>query len=388
MSANSRARAVRTKRYRVPTVIVAVVDGDNFADRSPSAACATTPRPVRAGGATQGHGGRMLASRRGGRGRCTPSSRGNGGALPSFGATPRPRSQRRRVSIEGARRLGAGAPAAGRDPRDQDGLRPTPRGRSRRPAPGRLRAPPSSSSAPWPRPGCTLDKNADKWRLQVDAPRRGLTRWPSLAQANLGLPQPPPAAVAAERHPAALRGGPAVAYFLDPVVTRLQRAGPVRTWATTDVHPRRSARDRRRDGDRAAAVHRGAALIGKAPQYFVTGGPARAADDRPCARSSACRRSACRSSGRGDAMGRTGACPAGQPGGRVAQRGVAFINLLGLLFITPVVTFYLLRTAQAAAAIAARPPDTRHDLHPRVPVQCRHRRLCTRPGAGLHRADP
>jgi predicted PurR-regulated permease PerM len=29
--------------------------------------------------------------------------------------------------------------------------------------------------------------------------------------------------------------------------------------------------------------------------------------------------------------------------GRIAQRGVAIINLLGLLFITPVVTFYLLR---------------------------------------------
>ena len=29
--------------------------------------------------------------------------------------------------------------------------------------------------------------------------------------------------------------------------------------------------------------------------------------------------------------------------GKVAQRGVAIINLLGLLFLTPVVTFYLLR---------------------------------------------
>ncbi len=34
---------------------------------------------------------------------------------------------------------------------------------------------------------------------------------------------------------------------------------------------------------------------------------------------------------------------AGSVAGRLAQRGVAVINLLGLLFLTPVVTFYLLR---------------------------------------------
>ena len=37
------------ERYRAPTIIVAVVEGDKDSpDRSPSAACATTPRPARA----------------------------------------------------------------------------------------------------------------------------------------------------------------------------------------------------------------------------------------------------------------------------------------------------------------------------------------------------
>ena len=55
--------------------------------------------------------------------------------------------------------------------------------------------------------------------------------------------------------------------------------------------------------------------------------------------------------GAGTALGLVGAIA-----GRVAQRGVAIINVLGLLFITPVVTFYLLRDwEKVLAAIDSTP---------------------------------
>ena len=76
----------------------------------------------------------------------------------------------------------------------------------------------------------------------------------------------------------------------------------------------------------------------------------------------------------------------GSVAGRVAQRGVAVINLLGLLFITPVVTFYLLRDwAKVLAAIdGALPLDHAAD-HPHArarrpmppsPATCAARRWC------------
>jgi predicted PurR-regulated permease PerM len=139
--------------------------------------------------------------------------------------------------------------------------------------------------------------------------------------------------------------GAVVAYFFDPVVAHLQRAGLSRTWATTVVTVG------------AAVLSLGMAmaivpplfgelqsLIAKAPQFAVQAvqrlqpviGPllgklglsSLGLDDLQAEVSRWA----------GEALGLAGSVV-----GRLAQRGVAVINLLGLLFLTPVVTFYLLR---------------------------------------------
>ncbi|MEI7875377.1 MAG: AI-2E family transporter [Alphaproteobacteria bacterium] len=139
--------------------------------------------------------------------------------------------------------------------------------------------------------------------------------------------------------------GIVVAYFLDPVVHRLQRFGLSRTMATSAVTivavlltvavamailPPLFAQVQ--------------ALIAKIPEYVVKVSmriqplveplmhklgmhPLSVADLQAKATQWA-----------GSAL-----AVAGTVAGQVAQRGVAIINLLGLLFITPVVTFYMLR---------------------------------------------
>ena len=140
--------------------------------------------------------------------------------------------------------------------------------------------------------------------------------------------------------------GAAVAYFFDPVVMRLQRAGLSRTWATAVVTII------------AVLIAAGAAmavvpplfgqvqaLIGKAPEYVVKAAqrvqpmiePVREKMGLPPLSLQELQADATQT-GRAGARRAWAASPAS-----VAQRGVAIINLLGLLFLTPVVTFYLLR---------------------------------------------
>jgi predicted PurR-regulated permease PerM len=139
--------------------------------------------------------------------------------------------------------------------------------------------------------------------------------------------------------------GAVVAYFFDPVVLRLQRAGLTRAWATTVVTVV------------AALVAAGVAtaivpplfgqvqaLIAKAPEYTVKAAqrvqpmiePVREKLGLPPLSLHELQAEATQRAGQALAL-------LGNVAGRVAQRGVAIINLLGLLFITPVVTFYLLR---------------------------------------------
>jgi predicted PurR-regulated permease PerM len=139
--------------------------------------------------------------------------------------------------------------------------------------------------------------------------------------------------------------GAVVAYFFDPVVTRLQRAGLGRTWATAVVTVA------------AATIASGVAmaivpplfgqvegLIAKAPEYTVKAAqrvqpmiePLREKLGLPPISTHELQAEVTQRAGQ--ALGLLGGIAA-----RVAQRGVAVINLLGLLFITPVVTFYLLR---------------------------------------------
>ena len=139
--------------------------------------------------------------------------------------------------------------------------------------------------------------------------------------------------------------GAVLAYFFDPVVGRLQRAGLSRTWATTVVTVA------------AALISVGAAtaivpplfselqsLIVKAPQFAVQAvervqpmiEPLRAKLGLSLLSLHDLQAEA--SKWTDQALGL-----AGSVAGRLAQRGVAVINLLGLLFLTPVVTFYLLR---------------------------------------------
>lgn len=139
--------------------------------------------------------------------------------------------------------------------------------------------------------------------------------------------------------------GAVVAYFFDPLVSRLQRLGLSRALATTAVTIL------------AALIAAGVgfaivppllgqleALVTKAPEYIVQVvtraqpmveplrarlglGPLSLNDLQAAATKWA-----------GEALGIVG----GVAGG-LAQRSAAIINLLGLLFLTPVVTFYLLR---------------------------------------------
>ena len=139
--------------------------------------------------------------------------------------------------------------------------------------------------------------------------------------------------------------GMVVAYFLDPVVVRLQRARMSRTMATTLVTIV------------AVLVAVGVvmailpplfgqiqSLITKAPEYFVKAlgriqpllEPLRGrlGLDPPSLHD--LQSEATQWAGKGLEV-------AGGIAGALAARGVAIINLVGLLFITPVVTFYMLR---------------------------------------------
>ena len=139
--------------------------------------------------------------------------------------------------------------------------------------------------------------------------------------------------------------GMVVAYFLDPVVVRLQRLGLSRTMATTAVTVV------------AVLLAVGIAtailpplfgqlqgLITKAPEYVVKAAMRIQPLIEPLLEKFGLQplsvhdlqAEAAQWAGKALAV-------AGGVAGQVAQRGVAIINLLGLLFITPVVTFYMLR---------------------------------------------
>lgn len=139
--------------------------------------------------------------------------------------------------------------------------------------------------------------------------------------------------------------GIVVAYFLDPVVARLQRLGMSRTWATTAVTIL------------AVLIAFGVvmailpplfgqvqALIVKAPEYFVQATarvqpliePLRNKLGLPPLSMHDLQAEATQWAGQALAI-------AGSVVGQVAKRGAALINLFALLFLTPVVTFYLLR---------------------------------------------
>ena len=139
--------------------------------------------------------------------------------------------------------------------------------------------------------------------------------------------------------------GIAVAYFLDPVVIRLQRVGLSRTWATTAVTIL------------AVLLAVGVAmailpplfgqlqsLIAKAPQYIVQAmarvqpliEPLRDKLGLPSLSLQDLQAEATQWAGQAFAI-------AGSLAGGLARRGAALINLLALVFLTPVVTFYLLR---------------------------------------------
>ncbi|MFN4015997.1 MAG: AI-2E family transporter [Reyranella sp.] len=139
--------------------------------------------------------------------------------------------------------------------------------------------------------------------------------------------------------------GMVVAYFLDPVVVRLQRSRMSRTMATTLVTIV------------AVLVAVGVvmailpplfgqiqSLITKAPEYIVKAlgriqpllEPLRDRLGLDPLSMHDLQSEATQWAGKGLAV-------AGGIAGALAERGVAIINLLGLLFITPVVTFYMLR---------------------------------------------
>lgn len=146
--------------------------------------------------------------------------------------------------------------------------------------------------------------------------------------------------------------GIVVAYFLDPVVARLQRAGLSRAMATTAVTIV------------AALLALGIAmavlpplfgqlqaLIVKAPEYFVKAAARIQPLIEPLSEKvglqplSVQDLQAQSTQWAGKALS-----IAGGLAGTLAQRGAAIINLLGLLFITPVVTFYLLRDWERVVA--------------------------------------
>ncbi|MBM3650522.1 MAG: AI-2E family transporter [Alphaproteobacteria bacterium] len=139
--------------------------------------------------------------------------------------------------------------------------------------------------------------------------------------------------------------GVAVAYFLDPVVGRLQRLGLSRTLATTSVTIV------------AALVAIGAvmavlpplfsqiqSLVENAPDYTVKAAmriqplvePLRDRLGLPELSLQELQSEVAQRAGQALSL-------VGSVAGQVAQRGIALFNLLGLLFLTPVVAFYLLR---------------------------------------------
>ncbi len=139
--------------------------------------------------------------------------------------------------------------------------------------------------------------------------------------------------------------GMVVAYFLDPIVVRLQRLGMSRTWATTSVTIL------------AVLVTVGVAmaivpplfsqlqsLILSFPDYTVKLAaritplidPIRERLDLPPLSLHELQAELTQRAGQVLAV-------AGTVAGKLAQGGLAFFNLLALLFLTPVVTFYLLR---------------------------------------------
>ena len=139
--------------------------------------------------------------------------------------------------------------------------------------------------------------------------------------------------------------GIVVAYFLDPAVLRLQRLGMSRTWATTTVTILALL----------AAVGASMAilpplfgqvqgLIVQAPQFALKAimqvqpliEPIRERLGMPTLSLHDLQAEATQWAGQALTV-------AGGLASRVARGGVAFINLLALLFLTPVVTFYLLR---------------------------------------------
>ena len=139
--------------------------------------------------------------------------------------------------------------------------------------------------------------------------------------------------------------GIVVAFFLNPVVNRLQRLGLSRTWATTAVTILGVL----------IAVGVGMAilpplfgqvksLIVNAPDYTVKA----AARIQPLIEPLRTRLGLTPLSLQelqSEVTQRAGEALAvlGSVAGQVAQRGIALVNLLALLFLTPVVTFYLLR---------------------------------------------
>ena len=139
--------------------------------------------------------------------------------------------------------------------------------------------------------------------------------------------------------------GMVLAYFFDPLVARLQRTGLSRT-PTTAVVTILAA---------LLAVGTATAIIpplvgqveefaAKVPEYFVKAAvrvqpmiePLRDRLGLPPLSVKDLQEHATQWAGEGLSV-------FGTVAGRVAQRGVAIINLLALLFLTPVVTFYLLR---------------------------------------------
>jgi predicted PurR-regulated permease PerM len=139
--------------------------------------------------------------------------------------------------------------------------------------------------------------------------------------------------------------GGAVAYFFDPVVVRLQRAGLSRTWATAVVT---IVAVLIAVGVAMAIVPplfgQVQAMIVKAPEFAVKAAqrvqpmiePVRTKMGLPPLSLQELQADATKLAGQALAV-------VGGIAGKVAQRGAAVINLLGLLFLTPVVTFYLLR---------------------------------------------
>src|SRR6266851_3114108 len=113
--------------------------------------------------------------------------------------------------------------------------------------------------------------------------------------------------------------GMAVAYFLDPIVARLQRLGLSRTWATTTVTVL------------AVLLAVGVAM---AIQPLIE--PLREKLGLPSLSLQDLQADATQWAGQVLAV-------AGSVAGSLARRGAALINLLALVFLTPVVTFYLLR---------------------------------------------